>query len=157
MYFQLVHLITALAGTSFSADLQLAIADDVQAIALEEPPLMRVKGGSEFDDRTMSACLATVWWYGESAFRPEVVGDKGTSFGVGQMKRPYFDYDFVGVSFDSATKNRRESMRASWRFMRQMIQDCGSVAGGLGKYATGYCGGARDKVKARMQRAASKC
>lgn len=149
MLFALVHLISVtLSHGSMSSDTVTESSMFVRDIALEEPTLLHVKGFDDFGDRKASACLAATWFYRESAFDPTVVGDKGTSFGIPQMKKQYVS--IVNIELDLIRTDRKESIRAGYRLLRHEIKRCSNVSDGLGAYASGVCGGAKEKVAHRL-------
>lgn len=154
MLFSLIHLISVTLSHGYlSNDIVTESSIDVRDIALEEPILFHVKGFDEFEDRKASACLAATWFYRESAFDPTVVGDKGTSFGVGQMKKQHAL--IIDMEIDLIRTDRKESIRAGYRLLRHEIKRCSNVSDGLGAYATGKCGGAKEKVNSRLMIAKS--
>lgn len=125
-----------------SAD-PLGVAEDVRAVAMDEAPLVE-------DDRERSACLFTAWTSKETAgWDATALGDGGSSIGVGQIK-PWHAWKIAHIDPALVRTNRRESMRAAWRVMHHEILRCGSVASGLGAYASGQCNGAQAKVHARL-------
>ncbi len=149
MIFALIHLISVtLSHGSMPQDTVTESAFSLRDIALEEPVLLHVNGLDEFGDRKASACLTATWFYRESAFDPTVVGDKGTSFGIPQMKAEHAV--LTGIDLILIKTNRKESIRAGYRLLRHEIKRCKNVSDGLGAYATGFCGGAQEKVKHRL-------
>jgi hypothetical protein len=119
----------------------LPIAEDARAVALEE-------GAFAGETVTRSACVFAAWIVLESNGDPTVTGDRGTSFGVGQIKRSHLP--IARVTFEALTTDRRESMRGAWRVMAHEVTRCGGLARGLGAYASGKCGGAPSKVRERL-------
>jgi len=154
MLFALVHLISVtLSHGSMSSDIVTESAMYVRDIALEEPTLFHVKGLDEFGDKKASACLAATWFYRESAFDPTVIGDNGTSFGIPQMKKQHAL--LTNIEIDLIRTDRKESIRAGYRLLRHEIKRCSNVSDGLGAYASGVCGGAKEKVNSRLSIAKS--
>ena len=149
MLFSLIHLIAVTLSHGYMPnDIVNESAFNIRDIALEEPTLFHVKGMDEFGDRKASACLAATWFYRESAFDPTAIGDNGTSFGVPQMKAKYVF--LVDIELDLIRTNRKESIRAGYRLLRHEIKRCKNVSDGLGAYASGVCGGAKEKVENRL-------
>lgn len=154
--FQLLHFIATLSNYQLPSEVAIGAAVDIRDVALEEKPILHVACESckteeshEAFDRAASACLASVWFYRESAFDPTVGGDGGTSFGLPQMKAQYVP--IVEISLDAIRTDRKESARAGFRLLRHEIKRCGGVVSGLGAYATGKCGGAKEKVEHRLK------
>jgi len=153
MLFQLVHLIATLSHGSMSSDNVIDSAIATRDVALEEQTLLHLNGLDEFADRKASACLAATWFYRESTFDPTVIGDKGTSFGIPQMKAEHAV--LTGIDLVLIRTNKKESIRAGFRLLRHEIKRCKTVSDGLGAYATGICGGAPEKIKHRLNIAKS--
>lgn len=161
MLFHLLHFIVSLANGQLQTGVAYDAALSIRDVALEEKPLLHVTCAScatdderETYDRKASACLASVWFYRESAYDPTAIGDGGTSFGLPQLKAQHAP--ITEVSLDLIRTDRKESARAGFRLLRHEIKRCGGVVSGLGAYASGKCGGAKEKVEARL-RLAKEC
>lgn len=121
------------------------LARDVAVVTSEADPL-------PLDEDLETARLKTgmlleEWAIDEAAGLEDVVGDGGRSCGTMQTQ-PWL----VGIPCDRLRASRRVSLRAGLELMRASIARCGSVRGGLGAYAGGYCGARPKLVAARCNR-----
>lgn len=118
-----------------------AIAEDVRAVVLDEPPLF-----AGADARLRTGQLAIVWMLRESAGRADALGDCDDpehrtvdtcrSFGAMQMNRMW-----LGARVAEVLGDRRLALRLALELMRELAVTCGSVRAGLQAYASGICSG----------------
>jgi hypothetical protein len=132
VFFGLFHLGLALCGSALPPTEVLAAADDVRAVALEEPPLF---AGSDGRERTARLLMVFAWK--ESAWRADVTGDHGAACGVLQLH----NVARAGVSCAAIRADRRLGLRVGLAFMRDLRDRCGSVRAGLRAFASGTCAG----------------
>lgn len=148
--FTLVFLLVASLNPQRSAAASASFADDVVHVVLTEPPLFE---GDVDEAKLETARLLGVFAEGESNGEARALGDGGASCGVTQL-------GFVaraGHSCESVRADRRLGLRLGLRWMIRMRNECGSVARGLGAFASGRCGGAAALVRRRCAAASVIC
>lgn len=163
--FHVAHIVAKLITLqAIDSSAAAALTQDAVSVALDEEPLFD-KGEteeSEYRARLKTASLLAVWGGKEAAGRAFAIGDKGTSFGLFQMKKAWFGHawmieaGFGDVTTSDVLKDGRLSMRMGLALMRHLKEhQCGgSVRGALRAYASGKCAGtveARAKVDFRCK------
>lgn len=104
-------------------------------------------------ERENWARILFVWSAHESAWMADAVGDGGKSIGVMQVNAMWLGQHTTA----EVLKDRALGFRIGLGIMRKLVAQCGSMAGGLGAFASGKCGGAQVLVKRRCKLAGASC
>jgi hypothetical protein len=145
--FEVVARAVALASTEQAALPRAStIAIDVVDVVIDEGAIAPL-------DELQTAQLLVAWAWRESRWREDAIGGVteagGPSYGRGQTK--VGAAISVGVDPVAFKRDGRLQLVAMLRYMRARAVECGSLARGLGAYATGKCGGAPLLVAGRLQ------
>jgi hypothetical protein len=122
----------------------LRVAEEFTEASLMEDPIDYPDTEDVFVERVRTAAIAMTFGWCEGGWKTDPGGD---ACGMGQM------YPVAGEPTCAELRaDRRVAVRAMIRRMRKDVRYCGgSVLDGLGKYASGKCGWARDLIRARCR------
>jgi hypothetical protein len=95
------------------------------------------------------------WSFWESSWRVDALGDAGTACGLLQVHDP--GVWLPGATCASVRADPVLGVRAGLRVMRYAIGRCGSVASGLGMFASGRCGWVAPLVARRCRLLGDPC
>lgn len=106
------------------------VVDDVCHVATTEEPLHFSDDDESNRERTARVLL--VWSFFESAWKP--YARSGPYIGAMQVHQAHLLHTTKEV-----LKSRQVGLREGLRVLRNDVQECGSIRGGLNRYSSGDC------------------